>query len=86
MEGSTTRGTTALVYCLINSSLYTGTVQRWWRTPNWLDGQLGCRQVSTGGRLGELNLFNGLKTQMKQRRESAKSGKYNEHIRKLFCG
>ncbi len=28
-----TRGTTALVYCLINSSLYTGTVQGWWSTP-----------------------------------------------------
>ncbi len=27
MEASATRGTTALVYCLINSSLYTGTVQ-----------------------------------------------------------
>ncbi len=39
VEASTTRGTTALVYCLINSSLYTGTVQRWWSTPNWLDGQ-----------------------------------------------
>jgi hypothetical protein len=39
VEVSTTRGTTALVYFLINSSLYTGTVQRWWSTPNWLDGQ-----------------------------------------------
>jgi hypothetical protein len=29
VEVSTTRGTTALVYCLINSSLYTGTVQGW---------------------------------------------------------
>jgi hypothetical protein len=28
-EVSTTRGTTALVYCLINNSLYTGTVHRW---------------------------------------------------------
>jgi hypothetical protein len=27
VEVSTTRGRTALVYCLINSSLYTGTVQ-----------------------------------------------------------
>jgi hypothetical protein len=27
VEASETRGTTALVYCLINSSLYTGTVQ-----------------------------------------------------------
>jgi hypothetical protein len=26
VEASKTRGTTALVYCLINSSLYTGTV------------------------------------------------------------
>ncbi len=44
---STTRGTTALVYCLINSSLYTGTVHRWWSTPNWLDGHQGCSQLST---------------------------------------
>ncbi len=29
VEASETRGTTALVYCLINSSLYTGTVQGW---------------------------------------------------------
>jgi hypothetical protein len=29
MEVSATRGMTALVYCLINSSLYTGTVQGW---------------------------------------------------------
>jgi hypothetical protein len=29
VEVSTTRGTTALVYCLINSSFYTGTVQGW---------------------------------------------------------
>jgi hypothetical protein len=33
VEVSATRGTTALVYCLINSSLYTGTVQGWWSTP-----------------------------------------------------
>ncbi len=33
MEVSATTGTTALVYCLINSSFYTGTVQRWWSTP-----------------------------------------------------
>jgi hypothetical protein len=39
VEVSTTRGMTALVYCLIKSSLYTGTVQRWWSTPYWLDGQ-----------------------------------------------
>jgi hypothetical protein len=39
VEASTTRGMTALVYCLINSSLYTGTVHRWWSTPNWLGGQ-----------------------------------------------
>jgi hypothetical protein len=32
VEVSATRGMTALVYCLINSSLYTGTVHRWWRT------------------------------------------------------
>ncbi len=47
MEASTTRGTTALVYCLIISSLYTGTVQRWWSTPNWLDGHKGCSQLAT---------------------------------------
>jgi hypothetical protein len=29
VEVSATRGITALVYCLINSSLYTGTVQGW---------------------------------------------------------
>jgi hypothetical protein len=39
VEISTTRGTTALVYCLINNSLYTATVQWWWSTPNWLGGQ-----------------------------------------------
>jgi hypothetical protein len=33
VEASETRGTTALVYCLINSSLYTETVQGWWSTP-----------------------------------------------------
>jgi hypothetical protein len=33
VEASETRGTTALVYCLIDSSLYTGTVKRWWSTP-----------------------------------------------------
>ncbi len=48
MKASTTRGTTALVYCLINSSLYTGTVHRWWSPPNWLDGRQGCSQLSTG--------------------------------------
>ncbi len=48
MEASTTRGTTALVYCLINSSLYTGTVHRWWSTSNWPDGHQGCSQLSTG--------------------------------------
>jgi hypothetical protein len=47
VEASTTRGTTALVCCLINSSLYTGTVHRWWSTPNWLDGHQGCSQLST---------------------------------------
>jgi hypothetical protein len=40
-EASATRGMTALVYCPINSSLYTGTVQRWWSTPNWLDSHQG---------------------------------------------
>jgi hypothetical protein len=33
VEASKTRGTTAQVYCLIGSSLYTGTVQGWWSTP-----------------------------------------------------
>jgi hypothetical protein len=33
VEASETRSTTALVYCLINSSLHTGTVQGWWSTP-----------------------------------------------------
>jgi hypothetical protein len=60
VEASETRGTTALVYCLISSSLYTGTVQGWWSTPptgltvsrgevhpNWFDGQQGCSQLST---------------------------------------
>ncbi len=54
------RGTTALVYCLIGSSLYTGTVQGCWSTPptgltvgrgevhpNWSDGQQGRSQLST---------------------------------------
>ncbi len=58
MEASETRGTTALVYCLISSSLYTGTVQGWWSTPptgltvsrgevhpNWFDGRQGCSQL-----------------------------------------
>jgi hypothetical protein len=60
VEASETRGTTALVYCLISSSLYTGTVQGWWSTPptglrvsggevhpNWSDGQQGRIQLST---------------------------------------
>jgi hypothetical protein len=47
VEASATGGTTALVYHLINSSLYTGTVQRWWSTPNRFDGQQGCSQLST---------------------------------------
>jgi hypothetical protein len=60
VEASETRGTTALVYCLIGSSLYTGTVQGWWSTPptgltvgrgevhpNWSDGQQGRSQLST---------------------------------------
>jgi hypothetical protein len=60
MEASETRGTTALVYCLIGSSVYTGTVQGWWSTPptgltvgrgevhpNWSDGQQGRSQLST---------------------------------------
>jgi hypothetical protein len=60
VEASETRGTTALVYCLISSSLYTGTVQGCWSTPptgltagrcevhpNWSDGQQGRSQLST---------------------------------------
>jgi hypothetical protein len=60
VEAIETRGMTALVYCLISSSLYTGTVQGWWSTPptgltvsrgevhpNWSDGQQGCSQLST---------------------------------------
>jgi hypothetical protein len=35
VDASTTRGTTALVYSLINSSFYTDTVQRVWSAPNW---------------------------------------------------
>jgi hypothetical protein len=41
MEVSATRGTTALVYCLINSSLYTGTVQGWWSTPQLVRRSVG---------------------------------------------
>ncbi len=48
VEASATRGTTALVYYQINSSLYTGTVQEWWSTPKWFDGHQGRRQLSTG--------------------------------------
>jgi hypothetical protein len=47
VEASRTRGTTALAYCLINSSLHAGTVHRWWSTPKWLDGHQGCSQLST---------------------------------------
>ncbi len=54
VEASETRGATALVYWLINSSLYTGSVHCmycavWWSTvhPDWFDGQQGCRQLST---------------------------------------
>jgi hypothetical protein len=48
VEASTTRGTTALVYWQLNSSLYTSAVQGYWSTPNWSDRRQGCRQVSTG--------------------------------------
>jgi hypothetical protein len=41
MEASKTRGTKALVYCLINSSLYTGTVQGWWSTPQLVRRSVG---------------------------------------------
>ncbi len=43
VEASATRGMTALVYCLINSSLNTGPVHRWWSTSNWPDGHQGYR-------------------------------------------
>ncbi len=55
MEASTTRGTTALVYWQLHSSLYTGAVQGYWSTPNWSDRLKGCRQVST-----ELNILWGI--------------------------
>jgi hypothetical protein len=48
VEISATRGTKALVYYGINSSLYTGTVQGWWSTPNWFNGHQWCRQLSIG--------------------------------------
>jgi hypothetical protein len=41
VEVSATRGTTALVYCLINSSLYTGTVQGWWSTSQLVRRSVG---------------------------------------------
>ncbi len=41
MEGGATRGRTALVYYWIHSSLYTGTVQGRYSTPNWFDRQPG---------------------------------------------
>jgi hypothetical protein len=47
VEGSTTRGTTALVYWQLHNSLYTDAVQGWWSTPNWSDRRQGCTQVST---------------------------------------
>jgi hypothetical protein len=55
VEVSETRGTTALVYCLINSSLYTGTVHVLSSVaevhPTGLTADKGCRQVSTVHRL-----------------------------------
>ncbi len=47
VEGGTARGTTALVYWQLHSSLYTDAVQGWWSTPNWSDRRQGCTQVST---------------------------------------
>jgi hypothetical protein len=41
VEVSTARGTTALVYWLINSSLYTGTVQGWWSTSQLVRRSVG---------------------------------------------
>jgi hypothetical protein len=51
VEVSATRGTKALVDCLINSSLFTGTVQTQvveYSTSNWPDGHQACSQLSTG--------------------------------------
>jgi hypothetical protein len=53
VEASATRGTTVLVYSLINSSLHTGTVQRWWSTPNWLDGHQGRSHSLQGRTMGK---------------------------------
>jgi hypothetical protein len=47
VDGGTTRGTIALVYLQLHSSLYTDAVQGWWSTPNWSDHRQGCMQVST---------------------------------------
>ncbi len=47
VEGGATRGTTALVYLQLHSSLYSDAVQGYWRTPNWSDRRQGCKQVST---------------------------------------
>ncbi len=41
VEVSTTRGKKVLVYCLINSSLYTGTVQGWWSTSQLVRRSVG---------------------------------------------
>ncbi len=41
VEGSATRGTTALVYWQLHSSLNTGIVQGYWSTPYWSDCRTG---------------------------------------------
>ncbi len=41
VDGGATRGTTALVYSVIHSSLFTRTVQGWYSTPKWFDHQPG---------------------------------------------
>jgi hypothetical protein len=46
VEGDATRGTTALVYWQLHSSLYTCAVQGYWSTHNWSDRRQG-KQVST---------------------------------------
>jgi hypothetical protein len=51
VEGGTTKGTTALVYLQLHSSLYTGTVHVLSSVaevhPTGLTADQGCRQVST---------------------------------------
>jgi hypothetical protein len=46
VEGGATRGKTAQVYWQLHSSLYTGTVQGYWSTPDWSDRRPGVQEVS----------------------------------------